>query len=225
MISTAIDYLNIPIYPISVASHHILLPNSTARSWVSGRPYKTKGGKQKFNPLLTLADPENKRASFTNLVELFMIQAIRSQFNVPMPEIRKALDYLKKELDLDHPLAHHSLQTDGKSILVKQFGGLVNASRYGQHEMGPLIEPYLSRIIWEKEYAVKLSPFLRRHDSDAVIIDPRIKGGRPCVKGTATPTIVIADRWSAGETYKELATDFNLDINLIEEAIRFEQAS
>jgi uncharacterized protein (DUF433 family) len=225
MSAQIIDYLNIPIYPISVASHHLMLSFSTARSWVSGRSYETQGGKRHSKPLLSLADPRNKRASFTNLVELFMIQAIRQQYNVPMQEIRRAINYLKKQTDYPHPLAHSSLKTDGKYILVDQFDGLINASRGGQVEMADLIDPYVNRIRWAEDLAVGLSPFLRREQSDAVYIDPKIKGGRPCVKGTGITTTTLADRWAAGETYQEIASDFGLESYLVEEAIRFEKAS
>lgn len=225
MSTQTIDYLHIPIYPISVASHHILLSASTARSWVSGRSYPTQDGEKQSKPLLRLADPKNKRASFTNLVELFMIKAITKQYAVPLREIRAALEYLKKESDIPHPLAHYSLQTDGKYILVEHFGGLVNASRWGQREMADLINPYVDRIRWENDLAVGLSPVLRRETSDAVFIDPTIKGGRPCVKGTGITTVSIADRWSAGETYEEIAADFGIDLHFVEEAIRFEKAS
>jgi len=221
----AIDYLHLPIYPISAASHHIMLPVSTARSWVAGRMYPTKSGRKSFKPLLTLADPKNKRASFTNLVELFMIQAIRTQYNVPLPQIRLALDFLKTELKIERPLASKALQTDGKYILVDYFGDLLNASRWGQHEMAEVIQPYLDRIDWENELAVRLAPFLRREDSDAIIIDPKVKGGRPCVKGTGITTVALVDRWEAGETHQEIAEDFRIDIRLVEEAIRFEKAS
>lgn len=225
MKSNTIDYLRVPIYPISAAAHHIMLPVSTARSWIAGRKYPTQSGQKSFKALLELADPKNKRASFTNLVELFMIQAIRTQYNVPLYEIRRALDFLKNRLQIEHPLASKKLQTDGKYILIESFGHLLNASKYGQHEMPEIIQPYLDRIEWENDLAVKLSPFLKREDSDAVCIDPTIKGGRPCVKGTGITTVVLADRWSAGETYREIAMDFSLDIQLVEEAIRFEKAN
>lgn len=225
MKTTPIDYLHTPIYPIRTAANHIMLPVSTARSWIAGRTYPTQGGRKSFKALLELADPGNKRASFTNLVELFMIQAIRTQYEVPLHEIRRALDFLKNRLNIEHPLASRKLQTDGKYILVESLGHLLNASKYGQHEMADVIQPYLDRIEWDDDLAVKLAPFLRRADSDAVCIDPMVKGGRPCVKGTGIPTVVLADRWVAGETYQEIAKDFGIDKRLVEEAIRFEKAN
>lgn len=154
-----------------------------------------------------------------------MIQAIRKQYEVPMNEIRNALQYMKSELKIQHPLAHSSLQTDGKYLLVEKFDNLINASKWGQYEAVDIISRYVERIEWNGELAVGLSPILRRAQSDAVYIDPTIRGGRPCVKGTGITTISLADRWSAGESYQEIAVDFGIDLYLVEEAIRFEKAS
>jgi uncharacterized protein (DUF433 family) len=58
-----------------------------------------------------------------------------------------------------------------------------------------------------------------------VMIDPRIAFGRPVLSGTGIPTAVLADRYKAGESMGELASDYDCARELIEEAIRCELAA
>ena len=55
-----------------------------------------------------------------------------------------------------------------------------------------------------------------------VMVDPEIQFGRPVLTGTGIPTLVIADRYKAGESIKDLARDYNRAEEEIEEAIRCE---
>jgi uncharacterized protein (DUF433 family) len=73
---------------------------------------------------------------------------------------------------------------------------------------------------------VKLYPFIRKErtaDAPAPIeIDPRVAFGRPVLKGTGVPTAVLADRFKAGDTLEELASDCETSTQEIQEAIRCE---
>jgi uncharacterized protein (DUF433 family) len=71
-----------------------------------------------------------------------------------------------------------------------------------------------------------LYPFTRRYpaggDSAPVEINPRVSFGRPVLRGRGVPTAVLADRFKAGDTLKELANDYETSTEEIEEAIRCE---
>jgi uncharacterized protein (DUF433 family) len=55
-----------------------------------------------------------------------------------------------------------------------------------------------------------------------VAMDPRIAFGRPVLVGTSVPTAVLADRFKAGDTLRDLADDYDTSPETIEEAIRCE---
>jgi len=55
-----------------------------------------------------------------------------------------------------------------------------------------------------------------------VVIDPYISFGRPVLIKTGIPTIILAERYKAGESIKELVKDYQCDSALIEEGIRCE---
>ena len=168
--------------------------------------------------------------SFLNLVELHVLAAIRRKYAVPMPKVRRAIDYLREntqdESDKLHPLISKQLQTDGLDLFIEQYGRLVNISSAGQLAMRVIIEAALRRIERDRRgIPIKLYPFTRSNINDApamVVIGPSLSAGRPVITGTGLATEVIAERYKAGETVAELAEDYDREEAEIEEAIRCE---
>ncbi len=86
-----------------------------------------------------------------------------------------------------------------------------------------LIVLYQSRVASKNGVPVRLFPFSRDPVPDAprtVVIDPEIRFGRPTVKGA--PADVLAERWHAGDKSAELAEDYGLTTDEVDEALRFE---
>lgn len=76
-----------------------------------------------------------------------------------------------------------------------------------------------------KGVPVKLFPFTREPEADepqAIVIDPYLAFGRPVLVGTGVATVIIAERFEAGETMEALAADYGRARSDIEEAIRCE---
>jgi uncharacterized protein (DUF433 family) len=76
------------------------------------------------------------------------------------------------------------------------------------------------------DYPVRLYPFVYTEmDPDepkVVVIDPRRAFGKPVLTGTGIQTAVIASRHRAGESIEELASDYGVPSDQIENAIRCE---
>lgn len=53
-----------------------------------------------------------------------------------------------------------------------------------------------------------------------IVIDPKLGYGRPVLRGTEIPAQMIADRFHAGDSTAALASDYNVGLELIEEALR-----
>ena len=140
--------------------------------------------------------------------------------------MRKALEYLKKELASKHPLAEQEFVTDRVDLFVEMFGQLVNISREGQLVIKDLIKAHLKRV--ERDTSglpIRLYPFTRERKPDEpkiIVIDPQISFGRPVLAGTGIATTIIAQRYKAGESIEELAEDYGRSRSEIEEAIRCE---
>lgn len=209
--------LDAPAYTPAVAAHHLRLPPTTVRYWALGR--------DKYKPVIVLADPVEKLLSFRNLVELHVLSAVRRQHGVALPSIRNAVQFLAREFDSEHPLSDDEMSTDGKHLFVEKFGQLINASREGQLAMRQALDAHLQRIDRDaKGLPIRLFPFTRAKPEGprSVVIDPRVQFGRPCLAGTGIPTAVVIERFKAGEELSSLAADYGRDVKDLEEAIRYE---
>ncbi|MGH8194101.1 MAG: DUF433 domain-containing protein [Woeseiaceae bacterium] len=146
---------------------------------------------------------------------------------VPLQKVRRALEYVKKKLGIERPLADARFETDGVDLFVRELEKLVNVSQEGQLEIEPVIRRFLKRIERDPSGApIKLYPFTRKsHATDEaapVEIDPRVAFGRPVLVGRGVPTAVLADRFKAGDSLADLAEDYDTSTQNIEEAIRCE---
>jgi uncharacterized protein (DUF433 family) len=226
--------LEVPLYSVFEASRYLQIPENTLRAWVAGRVYPVRsGGRRHSEPVIDLADPRTSRLSFSNLTEAHVLDALRRQYRVELPQIRRAVSYLREQFDTQHPLVHHQMLTDGKHLFVEAAGlkDVINASRHGQLAMRDLIGLHLERVEWDRDgFVARLYPFTRSRRTPTeeaaqpcvVTMDPRIEFGRPVLKSSAAPTAVIADRYKAGESIADLAEDYAEDPLNIEEAVRCE---
>jgi uncharacterized protein (DUF433 family) len=219
-----------PAYAFSEAAHYLGVPSSTLRAWFLGQINRdARGSVRRFHPILRLDGNRQDGLSFLNLVEAHVLAGLRRAHGLSLPNVRRALRYVSRTLGFERPLIDARFQTDGASLLVEQFGGLINASRGGQVEMAHLMQAYLQRIEWADDgLPIKLYPFTRRESAltaqvpRPVVVDPRIAFGRPALSGRAVPTAVLADRFKAGDTLDQLAEDYDTAPEAIEEAIRCE---
>ena len=215
------DPVDVPAYSPAIAAHHLRLPTSTVRYWALGRGHD-------YAPIIVIADRDEQLLSFRNLIELHVLSAIRRKHRVSLQAARKAVRYLRGELESQHPLSDGEMMTDGKNLFVERYGQLINASQEGQMAMRDLLDAHLQRIDRDDRGApVRLFPFTRPQlDSPrAVVIDPRVQFGRPCISGTGVPTLIIFERFQAGEALTLLAEDYGRDVGDLEEAVRYESAA
>jgi hypothetical protein len=101
--------------------------------------------------------------SFTNLIEVHVLDAIRRKHNIPLDTIRLAIKYLRDEFGSEHPLADRRLETDGLDLFVEEYGRLIKITRAGQFAIRELLQGYLKRIERnEAGEAIRLYPFIRK---------------------------------------------------------------
>jgi uncharacterized protein (DUF433 family) len=230
---TTDDLRLVPAYSVAEAAHYLRMPEGTLRSWVVGRLYPVAGQSKRSRPLIHLDDPKRQYLSFINLVEAHVLAGIRRRHGVKLPKVRNALDYVRRQFRVEHPLINQAFQTDGLDLFVERYGELINASREGQRAMKEIIGVYLKRIEWDaKGLPIKLYPFTRdtqaevapASDPRVVVMNPTVSFGRPVIAGTGIPVASIYERYKAGDSVADLAQDFHLETGAIEEAIRCEAA-
>jgi uncharacterized protein (DUF433 family) len=211
------DPRDVPAYSVREASHYLSMPEATVRSWVLGMG--------DFKRVIELPDSETSLLSFFNLAEAHVLRALRSQHGVRLPTIRRALDFVRQRFGWTRPLIQQEFKTDGVGLFVEYLGELVEASGDGQIVMRELLEAHLERLEWESNLVARLYPFTRLSCVDApktVFIDPRYSFGRPILRESHIATAVIAERYKAGDSIDDLATDYGCARLDIEEGVRCE---
>lgn len=208
-----------PAYTPAVVAHHLSLPIGNVRYWTLGRDH--------HHPVIEIADPARRLLSFRNLVEVHVLSAVTRKYGVRLPQVRAAVEYLRRHFGKRHPLSDEQMMTDGMSLFVDKFGELINASKSGQIAMRSMLQTHLQRVRRDDHgLPVRLFPFTRSRPEgpEVVMIDPTVQFGRPCIASAAIPTAVIVERFKAGDSVENLADDYECRPDEIQEAIRYESA-
>lgn len=222
-----LDPRNIPTYSIGDAARYLRIPAATVRSWTVGRHYPSKNeGEKFFQPLILIKSYKPRLLSFTNLIEIHVLRAIRQHHKIELDKVRAALDYINEQFQVSHPLAREQFHTDGVDLFIDRYGDLINASQQGKTDLKNAFSKHLKRIeVDDNGLAIKLYPFTRSQEENnprLVVIDPRIAFGRLVIAGTGIATSILAERFDAGDSIKDLAFDYNCPDEWIEKAIRCE---
>lgn len=219
------DTRDLPRYTPGEAAHHLSVPVATIRAWSAGYPYRdSHGTSRRFLPLVTPAEKSPLTLSFWNLVELYVLASLRRRYEVPMPKVRKALRFTAHELGTGRPLIEATFYVSGVKLFVEKYARLINVID-GQTAMREVLSHSLERVDRGTDgRAVRLYPWLiEPSEPKTVELDPERSFGRLVLLGTRIPTEAIAERFRAGESIAALASDYELDKERIEQAIRWEQ--
>jgi len=218
------DPRDLPFYSTYEAAHYLQLPSTTLRSWVVGRYYDVKEGRKYFEPLIRLADADEGRMSFNNLVEAHVLKALRRKHRVEIQAIRMAIDYAEDQLGITRLLIRDELRTHAGDLFLDKFGELINLSKAGQLAMRGILESYLTRIERDAlKLPRRLYPFIHPDRPErTIVIDPLVSFGRPILVGKGITTAVLAQRVNAGESDQELVEDYDLNEGQLMDALIYE---
>jgi uncharacterized protein (DUF433 family) len=185
--------------------------------------------KQRFQPLIHRPQEEDKRLSFTNLVEIHVLRALRTQHGIPMRAVREALGYSEREFKIHRLLVHKELAAAPGRLFLRRYGELVELSKGGQMALQAAFQNYLKAVVHDPEgVPIRLYPWIPNpfeRASKRIFIDPRLGFGAPVAGQRAISTAVLASRVDAGESVLAVAKDYGLESEEVEEAIRFERAA
>ncbi len=218
---------DVPLYTTTEAARLVGMSPSTLTKWAHGYRSPAAGGVSKHPPVISAIRSDEAGASipFIGLVESTVVQAFRRS-GLPMQRIRRALEALSAQGELDHALASKRLYTDGADVLFdyaeregdKQLRLLTLAVvPTGQRVFHEVIEEYLSRITFGDTWATELiipvtpRPILRAR--------PDVAGGDPIFVNGGAPLSAVHDRAFAGESLASIARDFDLDVADVQEAL------
>lgn len=217
-----------PRYSVARAAHYLHMSPSTLRSWVRGRLYEKSGQPERWPPVLSAG----RLLSFNNLIEAYVLRALRVDHGVSMAAVRQALDFAQQAYGIPRLLLSEQLQATPGNVFLERFGELINLGRAGQLANKQLLEAVLTRVdrgpsgLPDRMFpagsydieALKRSPRL-------VVIDPAVSFGRPILASKGIRTAAVVDRIEAGEEPQVVADDYGLEPEEIEAAIFYERAA
>ena len=212
-------------YTFADAARYVRAPVATVRAWFLG----TKTGWGQFHPVLQLDDPTRRMLSFRNLVELHVLNSIRKRHRVTLFRVRTAIEILSVAWKSEHPLAEQDILTDGYELFARVSGLLTNVSNDDkQIILDKVLRAALRRIERHPTGgACKLFPFpsaeVESAEPQTIEINPSVQFGRSCLAGTGIPTEILYQRHRGGDGVDVLAHDYEMPIERVREAIRFEQ--
>jgi uncharacterized protein (DUF433 family) len=213
------DPRSVSAYTVAEAAALVRVPVSTLKTWIHGDNPSSRG-------LLVLPRAKPRLLAFSHLVEAFVLAAIRRGHGVALQRVRRAIGYVQRELHVERPLIHAKFKTDGVDLFVEHWGKLVNASKHGQVAMRGALETSLRRVDWDRNgLAVRIFPLVRsaaEQQPKSIVIDPERGFGRPTLAGTGIRVDVVVERYRAGESPAELAADYRVSVERIDDAVRCE---
>lgn len=223
------DVRDQPAYTPAEAARYLKLATATLRSWVAGRPYPKAGAVGRFRPLIHPPQRNPPVLSFWNLIEAHVLRSLRTDHGVSIKALREALQYAERSLMIDRLLLSKELRAHAGHVFLDHYGKLINLSASGQLAMRRVFDEHLKRVEWDEwQFPIRLYPFVSGETQTAqrpIAIDAKISFGRPIVLKAGVSTITIAERIDAGETVDDLASDYGLSRDEIEEAVLYERAA
>lgn len=218
------DPRDVPMYRLAEAAGLLRVPASTLRSWTKGQDYKVQGKRRRFQPPIPL-DAGQEFLTFYNLVEAFVLSSMRRDHNVELAVVRRSVDFVRKKLGEPRPLLTKDFYTDGVSLLVEEWGRLVNASQRGQVAMREVVQTSLKRIDRDARGVVaRLYPWRKSPEEERVIeLDPARALGRAVLVGTGISIDVLRARRRAGDSVKRLARDYAIDEGKVAAAVEWDE--
>jgi uncharacterized protein (DUF433 family) len=206
------------IFTLSEAAGYLGIPKSTLHNWA-------RGGDSK--PLITTFAPEGRQATmpFIGFAEAYVLSAFR-RAGVPMQRIRPAVEALTSTIGVEHALASEKLYTDGAEVLFdyatkRNEDDLLELTviRTGQRQFTEVVRDYLKRIKYGNDgWATRVRLPIYEHAE--VVVDPRRAFGLPVVVHGGARVEDLVDRFVAGDTVADIADDFAVAPDEVEDVIR-----
>ena len=206
------------IFTLREAAGYLDVPKSTIHAWA--RPATGE-------PLITVFPRRGAQATvpFIGFAEAYVLVAFR-RAGVPLQRIRPAVDALAQNIGLEHALASKRLYTDGAEVLY-DYAAERNEDdllelvvvRTGQHQFSEVVRDYLKRITYGRDgWASRVRlPSYQRAD---VVVDPQVAFGLPLVVHGGARVEDLVDRFKAGDTLADIAFDFDVPPEEVEDVIR-----
>lgn len=194
-----------PMLNVKEAARYLGLSESTLGRWKASGSVHSRKAKRHGWPSLP----------FVGIVEAFVLQQLRAM-GVPLGHIRDTAQSIRERLGDEYGLARPGLGVHGRDIIVDIAGDFYRGSDL-QQAAAETISGLQQVISWAGAHPQRLK--LSNLGAD-VILDPRFGWGAPVIGANKVPIESIVGQFEGGDSFADIAYDFDMDAADVEETVR-----
>lgn len=212
-----------PLYTYAEADRLAGVSRGTSSRWVKGYKYWNPYGERVRQPSMT-ARPEERPEEGVSFLDLVSIKAIDGlkKLNFSTRAIRRVVEYCQDALGIDYPLATRTFKVDRRRIYVEAGDGHlleVLGGQQGAQAWDAILDPFLDALDYQNDLARRWWPLGK---DELVVVDPAYGFGSPVIVGSGLRTELVGERDEVGDEPEVIAHDFNLTLEQVESALKFE---
>lgn len=209
-------------YSLAEAGTLLGISSTTIRRWLFGYSYDHHGPRTVQRPLWRPQyglDQEEPLLGFRDLLEARIVRGFR-ELHIGLPTIRACLDYAKELVEDDHPFSTRRFKTDGRRLFLESREGRLIDLKVRQHVFKRIVEPSFVDLDFDAEAA---SRWWLLRNKRTIVLDPARSFGRPIVAENGVPTTRIAQAVDAEGSVARVARIYELNANVVRDALHFER--
>lgn len=211
-----------PTYSMAQVDRLLGVPGGTARRWIDGY---TRAGRR-YPPVVRPESTGDEIVTWGEFVETRLLAHYRKK-GVPLLRIRPVIEQLRVEYGVPYPLALAELWFQGRELVqeleesVQIAPGLRLAvvTCTGQLTWSVEAQAFVDEAEWDDPNGpvTRIRPLGR---GNPVVIDPERQFGEPVVRSVRTE--IVAEHFRVGERPESIAELFDLSLDEVNAALRFE---
>ena len=175
-------------------------------------------------PLIHKSDNHTAIVSFLQLIEVVVAGKFRKAERVSFRVVRQAYENAATQWKLEHPFAHLRLEALGGHIIQRLRDERAGRSLQAldspqQWSLPDLVVETVHQMEYDKDDIVfRWYPVGREYP---IVVDPKVTSGVPTIVDRGVTVEVIHKRFKAGQKLDFIARDFELESDVVEEAVRY----
>lgn len=216
----ALALLNRELYTVGEAARLLRVNSRTLMNWLDG--YERRG--VLYKPVVRAEPTGSDTLTWAEFVESALLAEYRRRRDVPLQHIRPVVDALRDRYDVPYPLAHFRPYVADHELVVQvqEAEGVPASVRFVVERKHQLVlnapaEAFFTKLEWEDDVARYLYPAGKQ---SPVRLDPAHNFGLPEIRGFRTE--VLFELFEAGDSIEMLAEGYDLSVDEVQEAVRFE---
>lgn len=211
-----VDYIGIGVYTLQEAALYSGASSHKLSRWL----YGTK----ETAPIIKSQFYDEHLVSFLDLIQAKAINHAR-KLGISMQKIREAINTVKKDYDMDFPLAYNKALVEFDNQLLFQNRDtqeIIQVTGKPKHQkmIPDIIKGFMQDLEFNVEgKAIKYTPFVS--NGIKITLNPKVQFGQPLVGNTGYRADILYKAYLAEDSYKSVTDEFAVEIDDVKTAVLY----